>query len=101
MLQRLFVTSRHRVPVLAAGLLGGAALGVDLLAGTGDALPVVIAVAVLVALVTVVAGARYADRPPSPYLGRAADIVDALIVVSVIPVACAVTGLYGAVSGLT
>jgi type VII secretion integral membrane protein EccD len=98
---RLFVTRRHRVPVLAAGLAGGAALGVDLLTGAGDALPAVIAGAVLVALVTVVAGARYADRPPSPYLGRAADIVDALIVISVIPVACAVTGLYGAVSGLT
>ncbi|MEU8658146.1 type VII secretion integral membrane protein EccD [Actinoplanes philippinensis] len=97
---RLFVTRRHRVPVLAAGLAGGAALGVDLLTGAGDALPAVIAGAVLIALVTVVAGARYAERPPSPYLGRAADIVDALIVVSVIPVACAVTGLYSAVSGL-
>jgi type VII secretion integral membrane protein EccD len=98
---RLFVTQRHRMPVLAAGLAGGAALGVDLLAGAGDALPAVIAGAVLVALITVAAGARYADRPPSPYLGRAADIVDALIVISVIPVACAVTGLYSAVSGLT
>ncbi|GIF40581.1 type VII secretion integral membrane protein EccD [Actinoplanes xinjiangensis] len=98
---RLFVTQRHRVPVLAAGLAGGAALGVDLLSGAGDALPAVIAGAVVVALVTVVAGARYADRPPSPYLGRTADIVDALIVVSVIPVACAVLGLYGAVSGLS
>ncbi|WP_433792508.1 type VII secretion integral membrane protein EccD [Actinoplanes sp. CA-252034] len=97
---RLFVTRRHRMPVLAAGLAGGAALGVDLLAGAGDALPAVIGGAVLMALVTVVAGARYADRPPSPYLGRAADIVDALIVVSVIPVACAVIGLYSAVSGL-
>ncbi|MEU4618444.1 type VII secretion integral membrane protein EccD [Actinoplanes sp. NPDC023801] len=98
---RLFVTQRHRVPVLAAGLAGGAALGVDMLAGAGDALPAVIAGAVVVALITVAVGARYADRPPSPYLGRAADIVDALIVISVIPVACAVTGLYGAVSGLT
>lgn len=98
---RLFVTRRHRVPVIAGGLAGLAALGVDLLAGAGDALPVVIAGAVLVALATVVAGARWADRPPSPYLGRAADIVDALAVVSIIPVACAVTGLYTAVSGLT
>ncbi|WP_204297822.1 type VII secretion integral membrane protein EccD [Actinoplanes campanulatus] len=97
---RLFVTWRHRVPVLAAGLAGGAALGADLLTGAGDALPAVIAGAVLVALITVGAGARYASRPPSPYLGRAADWLDALTVVSVIPVACAVTGLYGAVSGL-
>ncbi|MDI6104988.1 type VII secretion integral membrane protein EccD [Actinoplanes sp. NEAU-A12] len=97
---RLFVTRRHRVPVLVGGLAGLAALGVDLLADAGDALPAVIVGAVLLALVTVVAGARYADRPPSPYLGRAADIVDALVVVSIIPVACAVTGLYAAVSGL-
>lgn len=98
---RLFVTRRHRVPVLVGGLAGLAALGVDLLASAGDALPAVIAGAVLFALVTVMAGARYADRPASPYLGRAADIVDALVVVSIIPVACAVTGLYAAVSGLT
>ena len=97
---RLFVTRRHRGPVLAAGLAGGAALGADLLTGAGSALPLVIAGALLVALLTVLAGARYADKPASPYLGRAADILDALIVVSVIPVACAVTGLYGAVSGL-
>ena len=98
---RLFVTRRHRVPVLAAGLAGLAALGADLLARAGDARPAVLAAVVLLALVTVVAGARWADQPPSPYLGRAADIVDALAVVSIIPVACAVTGLYAAVSGLT
>ncbi|HWS35031.1 MAG TPA: type VII secretion integral membrane protein EccD [Actinoplanes sp.] len=97
---RLFVSRRHRVPVLTAGLAGGAALGVDLLAAAGGALPAVIAGAVVVALITVAAGARYADRPPSPYLGRVADIIDALVVISVIPVACAVLGLYQAVSGL-
>ncbi|GAA4933395.1 type VII secretion integral membrane protein EccD [Actinoplanes utahensis] len=97
---RLFVTRRHRAPVLAAGLAGGAALGADLLTGAGGALPAVIAGALVIALLTVLAGARYADKPPSPYLGRAADIMDALIVVSVIPVACAVTGLYSAVSGI-
>ncbi len=97
---RLFVSRRHRVPVLAAGLAGGAALGVDVLADAGGMLPAVLAGAVLIALITVAAGARYADQPPSPYLGRAADIVDALVVVSVIPVACAVLGLYSAVSGI-
>ncbi|GAA1597805.1 type VII secretion integral membrane protein EccD [Actinoplanes couchii] len=97
---RLFVSRRHRVPVLTAGLAGGAALGFDLLTDAGNALPVVIAGAVAVALITVAAGARYAEKPPSPYLGRVADIIDTLVVVSVIPVACAVMGLYTAVSGL-
>ncbi|WP_328463070.1 type VII secretion integral membrane protein EccD [Actinoplanes sp. NBC_00393] len=101
---RLFVARRQRVPLLAGGLAGVAALGADLLTadliGTGM-LPVVIAGSVLVALLTVVAGATYAERPPSPYIGRAADIVDALAVIAVIPVACAVTGLFTAVSGLS
>ena len=55
----------------------------------------------MLALVTV--GGRRdvrATAPPSPYLGRAADLLDTLIVVSVIPVACAVLGLYAQVRGL-
>jgi len=57
--------------------------------------------ALLLAIVTVVAGATYSTRPPSPYLGRAADLVDTLVVVSVIPVACAVVGLYDAVGNIS
>ncbi len=50
----------------------------------------------LAALVIVAAGAAYAKRAPgSPYLGRAADLLDTVLVVSVVPVACAVLGLYG------
>ena len=47
---------------------------------------------------TVAAGATWTRRPPSPYLGRAADLLDTLAVVAVIPVACAVLGLYGMAS---
>ena len=43
----------------------------------------------------------YSRRPPSPYLGRAADLLDTLVVVSVIPVACAVVGLYSAVGDIS
>ena len=52
-------------------------------------------------MITVVAGATYSRKPPSPYLGRAADMLDTLVVVSVIPVACAVVGLYGAVGSIS
>lgn len=99
---RLFVTLRQRVPLVVGGLAGVAALGVDLLRhADGTTLLALTAAALILAVVTVVAGATYADRPPSPYLGRAADLLDTLVVISVIPVACAVVGLYSAVGGIS
>ena len=99
---RLFVTLRQRVPLLCAGLFGVAALGVDLLTGAGTPVRLgVSAAAVILALSTMAAGATYSRKPPSPYLGRAADLLDTLVVVSVIPVACAVAGLYDAVTNIS
>jgi type VII secretion integral membrane protein EccD len=99
---RLFVTLRQRVPLVAGGLLGLAALGVDLVRGGSPALLLAVTGGALVlAVTTVVAGATYSQRPPSPYLGRAADLLDTLVVVSVIPVACAVVGLYDAVGNIS
>jgi type VII secretion integral membrane protein EccD len=98
---RLFVTVRQRVPLIAGGLVGVGALGMSLLRHAGPAtLPALVLVGLLLALVTVVAGTTWSHRPPSPYLGRAADLLDTLVVVSVIPVACAVVGLYAAVGGI-
>ena len=99
---RLFVTLRQRVPLVVGGLVGVFALGVGLLRSASALLLLVLVVAaLLLAIVTVVAGATYSTRPPSPYLGRAADLVDTLVVVSVIPVACAVVGLYDAVGNIS
>jgi len=99
---RLFVTLRQRVPLVTAGLVGLAALGVDLLRGAdATTLVAVSLIALLLAFVTVAAGATYSRRPPSPYLGRAADLLDTLVVVSVIPVACAVVGLYDLVGDIS
>jgi len=98
---RLFVTLRQRLPLISAGLFGLFTLGVDLLWSAGPALRLGVAVtALLVALATVAAGATWTRRPTSPYLGRTADILDTLTVVAVIPVACAVIGLYGMASSL-
>ncbi len=94
---RLFVTVRQRVPMVSAGLVGLAALALSL--GSGMVLVLVAGVALL-ALITVAAGATYSRKPPSPYLGRAADLLDTLIVISIVPVACAVLDLYATVSGL-
>ena len=99
---RLFVTLRQRVPLVSAGLVGVGSLGVSLLWHADAAVLLGVSlVGVVVGLVGVVAGATWSRRPPSPYLGRAADMLDTLVVVSVIPVACAVVGLYGAVSNVS
>ncbi|WP_250031536.1 type VII secretion integral membrane protein EccD [Paractinoplanes maris] len=99
---RLFVTLRQRVPLVVGGLAGVAALGADLLRGADATVLLGVSGAALVlALITVVAGATYSRKPPSPYLGRAADLFDTLVVVAVIPVACAVVGLYDAVGDIS
>lgn len=98
---RLFVTVRQRVPLVLAGMAGIAVLGAAVVIETGAAGPLALtAAALIIALLTVAAGAAYSRRPPSPYLGRAADLLDTLMVVSVVPVACAVLGLYGRARGL-
>ncbi len=98
---RLFVTLRQRVPLVAGGLIGVFCLGVDLMrSADATMLLALVVVVLLLAIVTVVAGATYSERPPSPYMGRAADLFDTIVVVSVIPVACAVVGLYDAVGNI-
>lgn len=98
---RLFVTLRQRVPLVAAGLAGFGILGVVLPGPTtpGALLGLVVG-GLLLALVTVAAGSTYSRRPPTPYLARAADLLDTLMVVSVVPVVCAVLGLYARARGL-
>ncbi|MEU7995782.1 type VII secretion integral membrane protein EccD [Micromonospora sp. NPDC049060] len=98
---RLFVSLRHRVPTVAAGLAGYAVLGavlVDRFGPTGRLALVVGGLAL--ALVAVVAGTTYARRPVSPYVGRIADLTDTALVVSLVPVACAVLDLYERARGL-
>ncbi|NLU80289.1 type VII secretion integral membrane protein EccD [Micromonospora sp. HNM0581] len=98
---RLFKTVQHRVAPVLAGLAGYAVLG-GALAGAVDATIrlVLVAGGLLVALLVVAGGATYARRPVSPYVGRLADLSDTLLVVSVVPVACAVLGLYERARGL-
>jgi type VII secretion integral membrane protein EccD len=97
---RLFVTVRQRLPLVGAGVVGYALLAAGILASGGPEVHLVGALALaIVAVVVAAAGARYAQRAPSPYLARAADVLDALCVVSVLPIACAVLGLYGVVRG--
>jgi len=98
---RLFPAVRHRAPLLVTGVLG-----VVLLVLAGSALEPstrllgLLPVLVLAAVLVLTAGLRFGDRAPSPYLGRVADLLDVVVVLAVVPVACLVVGLYGYVRGL-
>ncbi|MEV6341776.1 type VII secretion integral membrane protein EccD [Actinoplanes sp. NPDC051851] len=98
---RLFITRRHRLPLLAGGLSAAAACAGSLIAGTGAAVrPAVTGAGVLLALLLVAAGVTRPARSPSPHLGRVADVLDVTATLAVIPVACAVAGLYAVLGGL-
>ncbi|GIF11755.1 type VII secretion integral membrane protein EccD [Actinoplanes teichomyceticus] len=97
---RLLATPRQRGPLLVAGVAGSAVLGVGaVLAGAVPGL-LVLAGAVLAGAVALSAAVVYSRRPPSPYLGRAADLLDVLAVLALIPLACAVTGVFDDIRGL-
>ena len=92
---RLYPVVRQRVPLLVAGLSGPAAvlLGLDGLTAGGSGL--VAFGAVLTAI-----GIVYSLRTTSPYLRRAAEYAEILLVLSVVPIGCWVLGLYGHLRGL-
>jgi type VII secretion integral membrane protein EccD len=97
---RLFPTVRQRLPLLLSGVIGYLTLLGWLVTGGRLAGPVLAFGLVGLGLVLAGAGRVYQRRAPGPYLGRAADLLDAVCVVSVTPLACAVLGLFGAVRAL-
>jgi type VII secretion integral membrane protein EccD len=90
---RFYVGLRHRVPLLVAGTVGLVAVGEFAL--ERPALPAYL----VIAAVGVAAGLAYSRRPVSPRLGRLADVFDVLLTLAVVPLACAVLGLFGVMRG--
>lgn len=90
---RFYVGLRHRVPVLLAGTAG--LVAVAELALARPALPAHLAIAAI----GVAAGLGYSQRPVSPRLGRLADVFDVLLTLAVVPLVCAVLGLFGVMRG--
>jgi type VII secretion integral membrane protein EccD len=99
---RLFPAPRQRVPLLASGVAGLAAwmAVVSLAASSPGARALLQVVVALAAAGVLAAGLLYSRRPPSPYLGRFADIADVLLIAALVPLACAPAGFYGYVRGL-
>ncbi|MDR6322770.1 type VII secretion integral membrane protein EccD [Actinoplanes couchii] len=97
---RLLPTPQQRVPLLVAGLLGLAGLGVGPVVTGAVSGVVLVAVAGVVTAVALPAALIYSRKAPSPYLGRAADILDIVAIMALIPLACGVIGVFDDVRGL-
>jgi hypothetical protein len=92
------MTVRQRAPLLAGG---AAVLLMPFVTGALSLGRLVVPALAVAVVGLAAAGVRYRRRAPSPYLGRAADIVEALCLISVIPIAAAVLDLYRAMRGLS
>lgn len=92
----------QRQLLLAAGLVGALAvlISVNDQAGTSTRLLAVLGVLILSGAVSIAVALLVPGRPISPYGARIVDIVEVLLLVSVIPVALAVVGLYSQLRGL-
>ncbi|KUL25022.1 type VII secretion integral membrane protein EccD [Actinoplanes awajinensis subsp. mycoplanecinus] len=97
---RLLATPQQRGPLLVAGVAGLAELGIG--AVLGDVIPglLLLAAALLAGAIALAAAVVYSQRPPSPYLGRAADLLDVLAIMALIPLTCAVMGVFDDIRGL-
>jgi type VII secretion integral membrane protein EccD len=97
---RLLPTPQQRVPLLVAGLLGLAGLGIGPVVTGAVSGMVLVAVAAVVVAVALPSALIYSRKAPSPYLGRAADILDIIAIMALIPLACAVIGVFDDIRGL-
>jgi ESX secretion system protein EccD len=100
---RLFTGRGQRAAMLIAGGVAGLALLVTRAFATHDTTRVLafIVPAVVLAAVFLVFAVSLPDRRLAPTWARAADLIEAMLILSVIPLALGVIGVYGAVRNLS
>ncbi len=97
---RIYPVVKHRLLFLTPGLTGLACLALGPLSrSSADPVTVVVPLAVLFAAATIFFGLRYSNKLPSPYLSRYAELLEVLVTLALIPLACSVLGLYAVVRG--
>jgi type VII secretion integral membrane protein EccD len=98
---RTFLTVRQRVPLLAAGVAGPLVLACAAVIALdpGQRLVVALVGSVLAAATAAGAGLAYSRHPPTPYLGRVAEILDAVAIIAMVPLLCSIVGLFGYARG--
>jgi type VII secretion integral membrane protein EccD len=99
---RLFPVPRHRVPLLAAGVVvTGLLVWVRATGTDGNGGLALILLAVLAAgMAVAAAGLLYSRRAPSPYLGRIGDILDVAAILALLPLTGFLAGLFDYVRSL-
>ncbi|HWG63275.1 MAG TPA: type VII secretion integral membrane protein EccD [Streptosporangiaceae bacterium] len=100
---RVFRGRAQRLWLLVPGYGGLAmlAMGVAVSAPPGRIVAVILPLLAVGAAFLVGAGVWLPGRRSSPFWGRAAEIVDLALVISLIPLALAVTGVFGYIRGLS
>jgi type VII secretion integral membrane protein EccD len=96
---RTYANGAQAVALLLTGMLAAAGLLVGWVveASPGNRLVLVFGVLIVVAAGTLVVGVVFPEQRFSPVLRRAVDVLEALLIVSVLPLALAVMNLYGSV----
>jgi type VII secretion integral membrane protein EccD len=97
---RLFVGRAQRLWCLVAGVWCAAAVGVAFAAGHSDQAWLALLFLAVVAAVALAVAVRPADRRPSPVASRFADLIEVVLVISMLPLCGAVLDLYGVVRSL-
>ena len=100
---RLFRGLAQRLWLLIPGYGGLAALAVGAAGGSTQAQHLALALGPLLAGAALLVGVGMwlPTHRPSPFWGRAADIADTLLIVSLFPLALGVAGLFGYIRGLS
>jgi len=100
---RLFYGRAQRLWLLCSAVLGVGLLAVTQAIEHGQAVQLLAVAAPLLAgaALVIAVSLNLPGKRLSPFWGRAADIVEALLVVSLVPLALAVLGMYGYVRGLS
>jgi ESX secretion system protein EccD len=100
---RLFFGRVQRLWLLWPGVLGAGILAVSQGSQHAQTVRLLAVVVPLLALagIVIAVGLNLPGKRPTPFWGRTADIAEALLVVTVVPLALAVLGVYGYIRGLS
>jgi hypothetical protein len=96
---RIYPVVKHRLLLLIPALTGTACLVLGPLSRAIDPVSLVVPMMVALAAITIFCGLRFSTKLPSPYLSRYAEILEVLVTLALIPLACSVLGLYAVVRG--
>ncbi|MBB4937144.1 type VII secretion integral membrane protein EccD [Streptosporangium album] len=98
---RVFQGFGQRLWLTIAGLAGLAMFAISQAAGAGGAIAIAVLMGLLcVAVISVSMGLWLQSGKPSPFWGRAGDIIELLLIVSLFPLALGVLDVYSWVRGL-